>query len=337
MYGSSNPRDNPLNWSFKVGKAFGIDVRVHIIFVIWIAFLLLRDAVDGFFLSGVVVSVILFLTVLVHEYGHCFGARAVGGDAHEILMWPLGGLAMVHAPMTPRAQFITVVAGPAVNVAGCLISALVMVVLGSAGRIPIDPLNLFLPAGSPTGWGLTDWVLCVWVINYILLLFNLLPTFPMDGGRILQAVLWHRSNYRTATMHATFVGMIGAVVYGLIGLVAKRPELVGIAIFGYLECTRQRTMIKHGEFMGASTPGGFDGGYDFADSLAEPKHRKRSWFERRRARKATARADRDQQRRQDLQAEIDRILDKVHRQGIQSLTDKEKKTLAQGTAQHRND
>ena len=121
-----------LNASFKVGRLFDINVRVHILFVIWIAFRLISGG--GNWTEHAMFLGMLFGIVLLHEFGHCFGARSVGGDAENILMWPLGGLAYAHAPMTPWAQFVTVASGPAVNAGFCLLSG-----AGAGGAGADDP------------------------------------------------------------------------------------------------------------------------------------------------------------------------------------------------------
>ena len=95
-------RDNPLNWSLKLGRLFNIRLRVHLLFFLWVLFEFFRNlSKDGSIMFWAVMVLFFFVVVLTHEFGHCFGARAVGGDAEDILMWPLGGLAFAHAPMTP--------------------------------------------------------------------------------------------------------------------------------------------------------------------------------------------------------------------------------------------
>lgn len=103
-----------LNGSFPLFRFAGISVRIHILFILFIGMRLLDGR--GNFESELIFLTMLFGVVLLHEFGHCFGARAVGGDAENILLWPLGGLAYANAPMTPWAQFVTVACGPLVNV-----------------------------------------------------------------------------------------------------------------------------------------------------------------------------------------------------------------------------
>ena len=117
MFPQQDNRDNPLNWSLTLGRLSGIRVRVHLLFILWILLEFFKTLASdsGSVAMWALISFMFFAVVLVHEFGHCFGARYVGGDADDILMWPLGGLATVQAPMNSRAQFITTAAGPMVN------------------------------------------------------------------------------------------------------------------------------------------------------------------------------------------------------------------------------
>src|SRR4051812_37752359 len=130
---------DPMSWSIPVFRVFGIQVKVHIFFSVITIGLFLRELtllqydnvwwLDMFLLTVVV----LFGPVLLHEFGHCFGARYVGGDAREVLIWPLGGLAFTEIPHRWRALFVTVAAGPAVNV---LICAVCVGVIAASGFVP---------------------------------------------------------------------------------------------------------------------------------------------------------------------------------------------------------
>src|SRR5438132_4525387 len=107
---------DPLTWSLPLGRLFGIMIRVHVLFpVVALALILRLGFKTTFWTEACELMALLFAAVLLHELGHCFGARLVDGDAHEILIWPLGGLAAVDVPHTPRANFLTAAAGPLVN------------------------------------------------------------------------------------------------------------------------------------------------------------------------------------------------------------------------------
>lgn len=326
-------RDNPLNWSLRLGQAFGIRIRVHLLFFLMVIILLARAFSNGSFGFSAVIIVFLFWIVLIHEFGHCFGARYVGGDAEEILMWPLGGLATVNPPMKARAHFITTAAGPLVNVIFCVLTALVvLVVSGSTRSIPLNPFHLFVVSSiSVTRWSMLDWLVVFWSVNYMLLLFNLLPTYPMDGGRLLQAILWRYQGYQRSMMTATLVGMIGAVAFGLVGLIQEELLLVCIAVFGYITCMQQRQMLRSGAF-----EAGNEWGYDFSKGYgafdeAQQAERKPSWLQRRHADKQARKEQRERERQLALEREIDHILEKVHENGVQSLTAREKKLLESET------
>lgn len=319
-------RDNPMNWSFPLFKLSGIQVRIHLLFVLWILFELLRSIQDGTVSVWAVIATTFFVVVLVHEFGHCIGARSVGGDAQEILMWPLGGLAYAQAPMTPRAQFITTAAGPLVNVVFCVVTAPLVLWLGGAAALPLNPFSPFAVSNlSPLSWGISDWLGVFWSVNYLLLLFNLLPVFPMDGGRLLQAVIWKYKGFQFATLMATFVGMLGAIGFGFVGLVNQNMTLVAIAIFGYITCMQQRHLLKAGLLTAEN-----EWGYELSQSLGdfeEAAAGKPSWFTRRRTARLARLAERRRREEIELEAQIDAILEKVHRHGMHSLTAREKKLL----------
>src|SRR5262245_7690178 len=137
---------DPLTWSFPLGRLFNITIRVHLLFVLEALVLVLRaatydKAVPGAWVDVLVIICLLFVSVLLHEFGHCFAARWVDGDAQEILLWPLGGLAYVEVPHTPRANFLTAAGGPAVNLAlgvGCALA----LILGFSLWPPLWPFDL---------------------------------------------------------------------------------------------------------------------------------------------------------------------------------------------------
>src|SRR5437588_4334804 len=123
---------DPFTWSLPLGRMFGINVRLHILFPLFLLIMWLRAATDkdvkieGYATDTLVVLVLLFFAVLLHEFGHCFGARLVDGDAREVLLWPLGGLARCDVPSTPRANFVVAASGPATNLLLCLVVGLVL-------------------------------------------------------------------------------------------------------------------------------------------------------------------------------------------------------------------
>ena len=346
------PLDNPINWSFTLGRIWGISVRVHVAFIICAVILIWmeiprRDEVREIsaltVLSGAVGTyALLFAVVLLHEFGHCFGARKVGGYAEEILIWPLGGLANVQPPHDPRSHMVTTLAGPMVNVAICgLCSAILAVWCGTLGAIPWNPLHPMQPL-DPLLYITTgqQWVIRLFGVSYFLLLINLLPIFPFDGGRVLQAILWARKDHLSATEIATGVGMVGAVLVGLFALFIDQSWLLMmVALFGYMNCYQTRRMIRERSLFGGSDYGpDFSAGDDFAASASrdDADRPRTSVLARRRARKALRVAEQERAARQRHQEAVDEVLRKVARSGMGSLTPSERRTLEEETRRIRD-
>src|SRR6266540_3573958 len=176
---------DPFAWSFPFGRLFGVTIRIHVLFPFVAVGLILRAACEkdlppGAWIDATLITLVLFLSVLLHEFGHCFGARAVNGDAQEILMWPLGGLAAVDIPHTPRANFITTLCGPAVNFVLALAAFLLLWLLDNVqphfglkylGRDFSGEVSLSLWGGGAKGFpALSSTVLLhhLWWVNYFL-------------------------------------------------------------------------------------------------------------------------------------------------------------------------
>jgi Zn-dependent protease len=231
--------------------AFGIRVRAHASLIVFIVITLLLSDIGA--QNAVVSMTILFGSVLLHEFGHCFAARWVGGHAEEILMWPLGGLASVDPPHRPLPSFITTAAGPAVNLVICILTGTAIAVLNrSAYAVPWFPVQRGLRSYIPHDWT-TYYLWWIFLINYALMLFNLLMVFyPFDGGRMVQEILWAIYGYYKSMRFAVVTGMVGAVLVAMIGIATWSFMLVLIAIFGFVACLQQRRMLLE------AGPYGFD-------------------------------------------------------------------------------
>ena len=345
MNGSGKFLDNPLGWSFRVGRLFDIDIRVHIAFVacavilVWMQMPKEGDnpsfSIGAALVTALGTYAIMFFIVLVHEFGHCFGARKSGGDADQILLWPLGGLAYTSPAPSPRSHMITVVAGPMVNVILCvLLGLLLMLWLGSFGAVPWNPFSV-LPADQalwPTLTTTRIWVLRFFSISYIILLFNLLPIFPFDGGRILQVALWPRLGYVRSMEIATGVGIFGAIGLGLFGLFTGQSWLLlMLAVFGGFTCWQTRQQLAWGDPMAGL------GGSEFAASLRDEPERPPGYFERRNAQRAEQKAIRAQIEEDQRQAAVDAVLRKVSQAGIGSLTPQERRVLEAETRRRQSE
>jgi len=165
----------------------------------------------------------LFLIVLLHEFGHALACRQVGGTANRIVLWPLGGVAYVSPPPRPAATLWSIAAGPLVNVALLPVLGLLRVASGSFGwALTMPNLDLMLHA--------------LWIINLILLIFNLLPVYPLDGGQILRSLLWFGLGRARSLMAAVIFGFFGTA--GLLGLAYwARSIWIGlIAVYVLMNC-----------------------------------------------------------------------------------------------------
>lgn len=260
-----------LGGSVWLGRWFDINVRVHASLVVLIVLnMLLAETRYGIGVGNALASsAILFGIILLHEFGHCLAARKVGGDAEEILLWPLGGLAYVSTPRRPWPTFVGVAGGPLVNVVICAITGIALLAM-SGGRfvLPWNPLliwsgNLladesFLFAYSSTAAYYLWWI---YSTSWMLLFFNLLPIFPLDGGRILQTILWPFIGYFRSMNFACITGMIAAVIMGLVGI-ATSWFLVFLAYSGFFTCYQTRMTLRESADAAWSEEHFSDGGWN---------------------------------------------------------------------------
>jgi Zn-dependent protease len=215
-----------MKWSWTVGRVAGIEVRIHATFLILLAWLALVDyrAYGGTAgaLIGVAFTLALFASVLLHEFGHAMAARRVGVPTRDITLLPIGGVARLeYFPSKPRQELGVALAGPAVTLVIALVLALVLRAFGLSVIVAEDAMT-----HRTVGAFATE---LAW-LNVGLLLFNMLPAFPMDGGRVLRALLALRMDYVRATQIAASVGRGFALVFGVVGLFYN-PFLVLIALF----------------------------------------------------------------------------------------------------------
>ncbi len=205
--------------SIRLFRFFGITVYLHWLWFAVAAFQLERRA-DLY--PSVVWSLAehlgLFLLVLMHEYGHALACRQTGGEARQILLWPLGGIAYVSPPNRPGAVLWSIAAGPLVNLMLIPIFWLAKTAALSAGWLETMPSALQL-------------LEMLSFINIILLIFNMLPIFPLDGGQILRALLWFPLGPSKSLVIASGIGIFGAVALVILALFQRNFWLGLIAFF----------------------------------------------------------------------------------------------------------
>jgi Zn-dependent protease len=334
-----------MTWSLPLGSVFGITIKVHILLPVVALALILKAGLkegappDVWAYSAGLMG-LLFISVLMHEFGHSFAARAVDGDSHEIMLWPLGGLASCDIPQTPRAHLITAMAGPLVNMALCLAAG--GVVLYFHGRPPMwpwwDPYDAPLytndggPLSVPTA---VVWTARFFYVNWLLFWFNIvLVGFPMDSGRIFQAILWPRMGFAASMRAAIFAGFVTALCVGIYS-VAMESVLMGfLALFIYTTCRHQWLVLEHG---GDEAMFGYDfsQGYTSLEREAPPRRRPNLW-QRWLQKRAQAKLQRELAEREGEETRMDMLLEKVQREGLQALTDEERRFLTRVSARYRN-
>ena len=233
-----------MQWSFRIGRIGGTDVKVHITFlalVAWWAWAAYGDGGQRAAVEAVALLLALFTCVLLHEFGHILMARHFGVRTPDVILLPIGGLARLERmPEEPKQELLIAAAGPAVTL------AIALLLLGALRITGAPDGNPGLPTAAHLG--LVEQVM--WV-NVALLLFNLLPIFPMDGGRMLRALLAMKVGLRRATRIAARVGQGGALLLGLWGLGFFEPwgfggniVLVLIAAFVYFAAGAEAASVE---------------------------------------------------------------------------------------------
>ncbi len=242
-----------MSWSWKLGRVAGIDLRVHATFLLLVGWVALSNYFAsghqvGAAVGGVVFILSVFGIVVLHELGHALTARRFGIRTRDITLLPIGGVAQLERmPDQPKQELLVALAGPAVNVA--LAALLFGAIALTGGSVAI---NTDVPG---TGSFLSQ---LFWV-NVSLAAFNLLPAFPMDGGRALRAVLAMRTTSLRATRIAARVGRAMAWVLGGLGLFFN-PMLLVIALLVWMGATGEQAMAERSSALSAAAPTGLDNG-----------------------------------------------------------------------------
>jgi stage IV sporulation protein FB len=219
-----------MSWSVNIGRIAGTAIRIHITFLLFLVWIWAASYFSGgaeAAWSGLLFMVLLFACVLAHEFGHIFTARAFGVATPDVTLLPIGGVARLERiPEEPREEFLIAIAGPLVNVA----IALALIVFAGA-----DLHAQHLVEVESTRIPLVDRLA---EVNLFLAVFNMIPAFPMDGGRVLRALLAIRLGHTRATQIAATIGQWFAFALGFVGLFWN-PILIFIAIFVYLAASSE--------------------------------------------------------------------------------------------------
>ncbi len=214
-----------MGWSLKLGRIFGIDIKMHFSFILIVVWGALFYGGSAGPLYGVLVTLALFSLVLLHELGHSLAAMAYGIPVKDIILLPIGGVARLERmPEKPLQELVVALAGPLVNVV--LAAILLPVVIGLG--VWNGSFMAFTQAGLA---GLLSFLL---LANISLAVFNMIPAFPLDGGRVLRAILGFFTDYQKATKIAVRIGRLMALALGIYAIISGQIFLALIAFFIFI-------------------------------------------------------------------------------------------------------
>ena len=224
-----------MKWVYTMGRIAGTEIKVHLTFVLFLGWYSLSGYNAGGPAGAITAALLLlalFACILLHEFGHILMARRFGVRTPDVILLPIGGVARLERiPDEPRQELLIALAGPAVTL---LIAALLCIVLLAAGQgFTVGPIR----DGEPL-------LVVLMKVNVYLLLFNLIPAFPMDGGRVLRALLASRMGSLRGTRIAATLGQGLAVVGGLYGISTQHPLLMLVAFFVFLGATAEAEAVE---------------------------------------------------------------------------------------------
>jgi Zn-dependent protease len=230
-----------MGWSIRLFSVAGTSVRIHFTFFLllaWIAAVYWMRGGAAAAIDGVSFIVLLFACVVLHEFGHVFAARGYGIRTSDVTLLPIGGIASLERmPEKPAQEIVVALAGPAVNL---VIAALLVGLLGA--RFDLTEMAQFEQATATMAGRVA-------AANVVLCVFNLIPAFPMDGGRVLRALLAVRLGYTRATRVAASIGQALAFVFAVLGLLpGSSPMLILVAVFIFLAASGEAGYVQAREY-----------------------------------------------------------------------------------------
>lgn len=315
--GRSSSLSSVLGSSIQMFWAGGLQVRMNTwALLAAIVYLAIGVAALDFPQRLLTIGVLLVL-VLLHESGHCLVTTLVHGSVDELLLWPLGGLVDARPPRRPLAVLASTLAGPAVNAAICAGCWLALRSLPDSAPVILNPFAIVLP---PAAWSDPRfYLLLVFDLSYLMMLLNLLPVVPLDGGRVLQCALWPVMGYARSLVCAFNISVLLATTLALVSLAAAAwlPCCVMLACL-VVSAQRRAVMLA----------AGVNGDSSLDGRMPRPRrhhlNRLAKWRARRQIRREEAESIR-----------VDEILIKVYHSGMRSLSWAEKRLLRRATVRQR--
>jgi stage IV sporulation protein FB len=341
------------NWSVGLGRWGGLHVRLHVFFLLFATVTLYLSWLDqrGEAAGGLAAVVamglgILLVSVLLHSLGHHYAATRLGGNVDQIVIWPLGELSPIRPPREPHAELVVHSAGPLVNLVMCLACAALLLTQTNGALIgllhPLHPENLTEGSMWLVGLKLTFW------INWLLLLVNLIPAFPFDGGRALRAVLaaqWSHAGRRHASVVVARLAQVAAVGLLIVAWLVRGEEPAGVtpawfalvllAICLFFSASYEQERYdddpEDDELFGYD----FSQGYTSLERTDDPPQSKpgpvSQWIEQRRQ----AKLRRQREIEEEEERRVDEILVRLHEHGLESLSRDDRELLERVSTRYR--
>lgn len=322
-------------WSFSIGQWLRTDIRVSWFFPLLILGLAFRLGPQ----MGLAIGLILFFSTLAHELlGHILAARLTGGEGNEVLMWPFGGLASVSPANNFFSRFMTAFAGPLVNLVICITT------LPTALAMLGNGVNAFYPFALPiAGFSeslFVEFMVLTFYVNWILFLLNMVPVYPLDGGRMLESGLRLHMEEKQSRGICIRVGIGIAIVGMLVGWLWVEQLSIVMLISTFILIMNSMELIQL-PFQEAYDDSFL--GYDFSQgytSLEKETQREREvklgpiakW-------KLKRQQDKEEKKRvrlEEMEQDLDTLLEKVHKSGMDSLSESEKQRLKTASLELQN-
>ena len=326
--------DNPLIFGFPIGTLWGARVRVSLLYLVLLPWLIGPLG----WKVGLLAFAVLTVVILLHEYCHVFAARLTGGDADEVILWPLGGLALCRRAPTFQSEFLTPAAGPLFHLAVC-----VLLLAGVYSRPDfftevIHPLN-FPHIDLERGKFFQELVVLIFALNLKLLLLNLLPMLPLDGASMWHAVARHRWEPIVAKTAMLIVSSLTHFLLVSVGM--NIDSSLGSHLL-LLSCLLQWITILEWVRLHAANLIGVemedsenDESFDDDEDGQPRRTRTPGLLERWKLDRERKRQEREEQERIETEAQLDTLLEKVHQTGMDSLSESEKRFLKKASARYR--
>jgi len=324
-----------LSWNVSLGRWADVHVRLHVSFLVLITAVLHLGTAGGP-APALIGLAILFFSVVAHELGHCTAAWKCGGRVERMVLGPWGGLTYVCPSRDRQFEIFTALAGPTVNLAICLLSLTVLLGLGEPVVKLFHPFELPVNGMRPTSFGVIS--LVAW-INWLIVLVNLLPVYPLDGARAVRALLRPYFGFRTAVVFTWRAGMVAAL-----GLCVAAYYLHSPSHMASLACSLLAIFLYFSSWQEARRwhePDAISDGEAFEERLDEAEDMEprpspmfgsvRRWLQRRRHERMMQRL----QQERDEEERVDEVLARLHTLGSQSISSEDRALLERVSARYR--